>query len=136
LPFHYDRPWARATPRDANECIACNCNDHSTKCRFNKELYLFSGRKSGGVCVDCQHNTAGRYCHYCREDYYRDTEYPINHHSACKSCTCHMIGSAGKSCDQKTGQCLCKEGVTGLRCDRCLDGYQQTNSAIVPCISN
>jgi hypothetical protein len=19
--FHYDRPWARATPRDANECI-------------------------------------------------------------------------------------------------------------------
>lgn len=21
LPFHYDRPWARATPRDANECI-------------------------------------------------------------------------------------------------------------------
>lgn len=19
--FHYDRPWARATPRDANECV-------------------------------------------------------------------------------------------------------------------
>ena len=46
-----------------------------------------------------------------------------------------MIGSAGKTCNQSSGQCPCKEGVTGLRCDRCKKGYQQTNSAIVPCIS-
>ena len=46
-----------------------------------------------------------------------------------------MIGSAGKTCNQTSGQCPCKEGVTGLRCDRCKKGYQQTNSAIVPCIS-
>lgn len=52
-----------------------------------------------------------------------------------KECSCHMIGSAGKTCNQSTGQCPCKEGVTGLRCDRCKKGYQQTNSAIVPCIS-
>jgi len=46
-----------------------------------------------------------------------------------------MIGSAGKVCNQSTGQCPCKDGVTGLRCDRCKAGYQQTNSAVVPCIS-
>ncbi len=46
-----------------------------------------------------------------------------------------MIGAAGKTCNQSTGQCPCKEGVTGLRCDRCKKGYQQTNSAIIPCIS-
>lgn len=46
-----------------------------------------------------------------------------------------MIGSSGKTCNQSSGQCPCKEGVTGLRCDRCKKGYQQTNSAIVPCIS-
>ena len=50
-------------------------------------------------------------------------------------CNCHMIGSAGKICNQSTGQCPCKEGVSGLRCDRCKKGYRQTNSAIVPCIS-
>ena len=52
-----------------------------------------------------------------------------------KECNCHMIGAAGKTCNQSSGQCPCKEGVTGLRCDRCKKGYQQTNSAIVPCIS-
>ena len=43
-----------------------------------------SGRKSGGVCVNCKHNTAGRYCHYCREGYFRDLDFPISHQKACR----------------------------------------------------
>ena len=66
---------------------ACNCNSHSNKCRFNKDLYLLSGRKSGGVCVNCKHNTAGRYCHYCREGFYRDQEFSITHKRACQGNT-------------------------------------------------
>lgn len=31
------------------------------------ELFKLSGRKSGGVCLNCRHNTAGRHCHYCKE---------------------------------------------------------------------
>ena len=45
------------------------------------------------------------------------------------------MGSRGKVCNQTTGQCPCKEGVSGLRCDRCLKGYQQTKSPVAPCIS-
>ncbi|CAF2586100.1 unnamed protein product [Rotaria sp. Silwood2] len=132
--FHYDRPWARATPRDANECVACNCNNHSRQCRFNKELYLLSGRKSGGICMQCKHNTVGRHCSYCKETYYRDPNLPIAHPEICKECNCHPVGSRGKVCNQTTGQCLCKDGVTGLRCDRCMKGYQQTKSPVAPCI--
>lgn len=51
------------------------------------------------------------------------------------ACNCHPVGSRGKVCNQTTGQCPCKEGVTGLRCDRCMKGYQQTKSPIAPCIS-
>ncbi|KAH0949724.1 hypothetical protein HN011_001069, partial [Eciton burchellii] len=83
-PFHFDRPWARATARDANECKVCNCNLHARKCRFNMELYKLSGRVSGGVCLQCRHFTAGRHCHYCREGYYRDPARPITHRKACK----------------------------------------------------
>uniref|UniRef100_A0A3B3ZNN9 Uncharacterized protein n=1 Tax=Periophthalmus magnuspinnatus TaxID=409849 RepID=A0A3B3ZNN9_9GOBI len=78
-PFHYDRPWQRASAREANECLPCNCNLHARRCRFNMELYKLSGRKSGGVCMNCRHNTAGRHCHYCKEGYYRDMARPITH---------------------------------------------------------
>ncbi|XP_076756467.1 netrin-1 isoform X2 [Xylocopa sonorina] len=83
-PFYFDRPWARATARDANECKECNCNFHARKCRFNMELYKLSGRVSGGVCLQCRHFTAGRHCHYCREGYYRDPARSIQHRRACK----------------------------------------------------
>lgn len=63
---------------------ACNCNLHARRCRFNMELYKLSGRKSGGVCLNCRHNTAGRHCHYCKEGYYRDMTKPITHRKACK----------------------------------------------------
>ncbi|XP_011828541.1 PREDICTED: netrin-1 [Mandrillus leucophaeus] len=133
-PFHYDRPWQRATAREANECVACNCNLHARRCRFNMELYKLSGRKSGGVCLNCRHNTAGRHCHYCKEGYYRDMGKPISHRKACKACDCHPVGAAGKTCNQTTGQCPCKDGVTGITCNRCAKGYQQSRSPIAPCI--
>uniref|UniRef100_A0A1A8BKD6 Netrin-1 n=1 Tax=Nothobranchius kadleci TaxID=1051664 RepID=A0A1A8BKD6_NOTKA len=133
-PFHYDRPWQRATAREANECVACHCNLHARRCRFNMELYKLSGRKSGGVCMNCRHNTAGRHCHYCKEGFYRDMARPISHRRACKACDCHPVGAAGKTCNQTTGQCPCKDGVTGITCNRCAKGYQQSRSPVAPCI--
>ncbi|KAM9784492.1 netrin-1b [Syngnathus typhle] len=133
-PFHYDRPWQRATAREANECVACHCNLHARRCRFNMELYKLSGRRSGGVCLNCRHNTAGRHCHYCKEGFYRDMTKSISHRRACKACDCHPVGAAGKTCNQTTGQCPCKDGVAGITCNRCAKGYQQSRSPIAPCI--
>ncbi|XP_017055397.1 netrin-B [Drosophila ficusphila] len=133
-PFYFDRPWGRATDNDANECKMCQCNGHARRCRFNLELYKLSGRVSGGVCYNCQHDTTGRYCHYCREGYYRDATKPPNHRKVCKRCDCHPVGSTGKTCNHLSGQCPCKEGVTGLTCNRCARGYQQTRSHVAPCI--
>ncbi|KAI1713493.1 laminin EGF domain-containing protein [Ditylenchus destructor] len=133
-PFHYDRPWARATTDDAHACVACNCNLHARKCRFNQELYRLSGGRSGGICVNCRHNTAGRNCHYCRLNYYRDQSKPITHRKACRPCLCHPIGSLSKNCNQTSGQCICKPGVDGQTCNRCAKGYQQSRSPITPCI--
>ncbi len=133
-PFHYDRPWGRATSGSANECVACKCNNHARRCRFNMELYQLSGGVSGGVCLKCKHNTAGRHCHYCKEGYYRNDRKPITHHKACEPCNCHPVGASGKICNQTSGQCPCKDGVTGRECNRCAKGYQQSGSPIAPCI--
>lgn len=51
------------------------------------------------------------------------------------ACDCHPVGAAGKTCNQTTGQCPCKDGVTGLTCNRCAKGFQQSRSPIAPCIS-
>ena len=50
------------------------------------------------------------------------------------ACQCHPIGALGKICNQTTGQCPCKDGVTGKQCNRCARGYQQSRSPIAPCI--
>ncbi|OBS67518.1 hypothetical protein A6R68_03926 [Neotoma lepida] len=72
---------------------ACNCNLHARRCRFNMELYKLSGRKSGGVCLNCRHNTAGRHCHYCKEGFYRDMGKPITHRKACKASPQHRCAA-------------------------------------------
>ncbi|CAD6188744.1 unnamed protein product [Caenorhabditis auriculariae] len=133
-PFHYDRPWGRATAQSANPCVACNCNMHAKRCRFDQELFRMSGNRSGGVCLNCRHNTAGRNCHLCKPGFVRDSSVPMTHRKACKSCSCHPVGSLGKSCNQTSGQCVCKPGVTGTTCNRCAKGYQQSRSTVTPCI--
>lgn len=117
-----------------NKSKACNCNLHAKACVFNMELFKLSGGHSGGVCIHCRHNTAGRFCHYCKEGYYKDSSKDITDRRVCRPCTCHPRGSMGKVCDQNTGQCPCKEGVTGRECDKCAAGYETTKSAIAPCI--
>lgn len=133
-PFHFDRPWSRGSRHGVSVCQACNCNLHARRCRFSMELYKLSGRQSGGVCLGCRHNTDGRHCQYCREGFYRDPDKPLQHHKACRPCECHPIGSQGRTCNQTSGQCTCKEGVTGMTCNRCDSGYQQSRSPVAPCI--
>uniref|UniRef100_A0A8C6WM82 Netrin 5 n=1 Tax=Neogobius melanostomus TaxID=47308 RepID=A0A8C6WM82_9GOBI len=133
--FYYDRPWHRATPSNPNPCVACECNGHSNKCRFSMEVFQQSGRKSGGVCQKCRHHTAGRHCQYCQNGYTRDNSKPLNHRRVCQPCQCHPLGAVGRWCNQTSGQCLCREGVSGLRCNRCAPGYKQGKSPLRPCIT-
>ncbi|XP_068444341.1 netrin-1 [Clinocottus analis] len=132
--FYCDRPWHRATPTHPNPCVACECNGHSNKCRFSMEVFQQSGRRSGGVCQKCRHHTAGRHCQYCQNGYTRDHSKLLNHRKACQPCQCHPLGAVGRWCNQTSGQCLCRDGVTGLRCNRCAPRYKQGKSPLRPCI--
>ncbi|XP_048865308.1 netrin-4 [Brienomyrus brachyistius] len=130
-PLYNDQPWqpANGITGAPKECKKCKCNGHAAACRFSRTVWLTSGRRSGGVCIDCQHNTEGRNCQSCKSGFYRDPQRPASAPDSCKPCACHPMGSVhyqqsgGTFCNPRNGHCICKPGVGGPHCDRCMVGY-------------
>uniref|UniRef100_A0A3P9DFY3 Si:dkey-202e22.2 n=1 Tax=Maylandia zebra TaxID=106582 RepID=A0A3P9DFY3_9CICH len=107
-PLYNDQPWrpANGSSGEANSCQKCECHGHAATCHFSQRAWLSSGRLSGGVCEDCQHNTAGRRCHRCRYGYHRRPSLPLSSPHTCTR----------KSQKAQGGQCHCKSGVGGTSC--------------------
>ncbi|XP_053677097.1 protocadherin-like wing polarity protein stan [Anopheles nili] len=79
-------------------CGPCKCNV--------KQGYHPNCDKSTGQC-------------YCRENHYQPTNDTV-----CLPCECYTVGSYGKSCNS-SGQCECRDGVIGRRCDSCSNPYAE-----------
>lgn len=120
-PLYNDRQWTYGKP-----CVKCNCNEHASACYFDENV--FDGH-SGGVCINCMHNTEGRNCERCKVNYYRDPKLNSTDPGSCKPCKCNHLGSlssyltvdGGYACS--TQNCECKANVEGETCDKCKDGF-------------
>uniref|UniRef100_A0A8C3QDA1 Netrin-4 n=1 Tax=Geospiza parvula TaxID=87175 RepID=A0A8C3QDA1_GEOPR len=130
-PLYNDQPWKPGDGKTGapNECRKCRCHNHAESCHFDLSVWLASGKRSGGVCDSCQHNTEGHRCQRCKPGFYRDRGKPLSSPDVCKPCACQPMGSANTTfssswrCHPRTGFCYCKPGVAGPSCDRCLVGY-------------
>uniref|UniRef100_A0A673ABM0 Netrin-1 n=1 Tax=Sphaeramia orbicularis TaxID=375764 RepID=A0A673ABM0_9TELE len=124
-PLYNDRPWrpANGSSGEPNPCQKCECHGHADSCHFSHRAWLSSNGTSGGVCDNCQHNTAGRRCQRCRHGYRPS----ICHPSVCSDntqiCICLWFSEGGSWCHPRTGQCHCRAGVGGTSCSHCLPGY-------------
>uniref|UniRef100_A0A3B4EWK1 Netrin-1 n=1 Tax=Pundamilia nyererei TaxID=303518 RepID=A0A3B4EWK1_9CICH len=125
-PLYNDQPWqaANGITGTAHECQKCKCNSHARSCHFSRGLWLATGRRRGGVCDDCRHNTEGRHCQSCKKGFYRDPSRPKMAPDSCKGKT-PQCGST--LCNPNTGECTCKPGVGGSYCDSCTTGYWGLN---------
>lgn len=82
--LYNDGPWKPAVGKQTNACRKCNCNEHAYSCHFDEAVYERSGRVSGGVCDDCQHNTRGQNCEQCKPFFYHESTKNISHPEACQ----------------------------------------------------
>ncbi|XP_059132853.1 netrin-5 isoform X1 [Peromyscus eremicus] len=103
----------------------CQCHGHAARC---------AAQAQPPRCR-CRHHTTGPGCESCRPSH-RDWPWrpaTPQHPHECLPCHCHPIGATGGMCNQTSGQCSCKLGVTGLTCNHCGPGFQQSRSPRMPC---
>nr|XP_057906923.1 laminin subunit alpha-5 isoform X1 [Doryrhamphus excisus] len=98
------------------KCLPCNCNGHSDQCL-----------DGSGVCVNCQHNTAGEHCETCQGGFLGNNSVD-GQAVSCSSCPCPLrvpSNNFAEGCVEKNErmQCLCMPGYAGPHCERCAPGY-------------
>uniref|UniRef100_A0A8C9WEB0 Laminin, alpha 5 n=1 Tax=Scleropages formosus TaxID=113540 RepID=A0A8C9WEB0_SCLFO len=105
-PGFNQMPWKPATTDSANECEPCNCNKHALDCYYDPEVEqrrasvdLQGQPRGGGVCLDCQHHTAGVNCERCVPGYYRSPDHPLDSLFACSRESRHLLVSFTSGCD-------------------------------------
>ncbi|XP_073529681.1 usherin [Phyllobates terribilis] len=91
-------------------CVPCVCHLHGS---INGTCDSINGQ-----CY-CRHSSAsGRKCDQCRETFFgfdSDTGW-------CQPCSCNTAGAVSTGCHAITGQCYCKEFVSGTNCSLCVEG--------------
>uniref|UniRef100_A0A3Q3R682 Laminin subunit alpha 3 n=1 Tax=Monopterus albus TaxID=43700 RepID=A0A3Q3R682_MONAL len=127
-PGFNQKPWRAATVDRPNECQPCQCFSHAFDCYYDPEverrgasLDTFGRYDGGGVCIDCQHNTAGVNCERCIEGFYRPYGIPPESPNGCIPCRCEERTTSG--CEMGSGRCICKPQFAGENCNSCAEGY-------------
>ncbi|KAB0405420.1 hypothetical protein E2I00_018925, partial [Balaenoptera physalus] len=152
-PGYHQQPWRPGTVSSGNTCEECNCHNKAKDCYYDenvanqkRSLNTAGQFRGGGVCIDCLQKTMGINCETCVDGYYRPHRVSPYEDNPCHPCDCDPLGSLSSVCIKNDlhsdlhrgkwpGQCPCKEGYAGEKCDRCQFGYKGY-PACVPCDCN
>ncbi|XP_032166436.1 laminin subunit alpha-1 [Mustela erminea] len=141
-PGYHQQPWRPGTVSAGNTCEKCNCHNKAQDCYYDetvasqrRSLNTAGQFQGGGVCINCLQNTMGINCETCIDGYYRPYKVSPYEDNPCRPCDCDPFGSLSSVCikdelqsdlhkGKRPGQCPCKEGYAGEKCDRCQFGYK------------
>ncbi|NXL71861.1 LAMB3 protein, partial [Leptocoma aspasia] len=104
-------------------CQPCACHPRGSR---SPHCNQFTGQ------CPCRDGFTGQTCsavgqQQCPPRHYRDAR------GGCTECDCNFQGTEEAGCDQATGRCLCRAGVTGPRCDQCQRGHCSSYPGCQPC---
>uniref|UniRef100_A0AAY4DVF4 Laminin subunit alpha 2 n=1 Tax=Denticeps clupeoides TaxID=299321 RepID=A0AAY4DVF4_9TELE len=111
-----------------DDCKPCGCPLTNPENNFSPTCVTegFSDYR----CTACPEGYEGKYCERCATGYHGDPRAPGGH---CEECKCDLVGALAHACDGRTGQCSCRPGATGLKCDRCMERHVCGETACVSC---
>ncbi|XP_041095115.1 multiple epidermal growth factor-like domains protein 9 isoform X1 [Polyodon spathula] len=106
-------------------CQPCQCNNHSSSCL-----------PQSGTCLNCQGSTEGHLCEKCKYNFYRPSAALTD---SCEPCPCSTVMSTGSCHIDTNGQPVCDQCLLqyrGPHCDKCKDGYYNSDSICMLCECN
>ncbi|XP_053570910.1 laminin subunit alpha-1 [Bombina bombina] len=109
------------------DCSLCAC-PKGNKQSFSPTCVLEG--VSDFRCDACLPGYEGKHCERCSLGYYGNPNEPDGN---CQECDCNPSGSLNNYCDRLTGQCACKQGVTGRLCDACEPRHILLNQECISC---
>ncbi|XP_063216579.1 laminin subunit alpha-1 [Bacillus rossius redtenbacheri] len=137
---------------ETGRCLNCSQNTGGEHCERCGEG--FYGNPSRGGCRSCpcprpDHNFAvgcrvtpqrtickckqgyrGKFCDSCAYGWFG---FPGREGGSCQPCRCNQHGSVSDECDERTGQCNCRPGITSRDCSACSGRSVLTTSGCSSC---
>ncbi|XP_041108645.1 usherin [Polyodon spathula] len=100
-------------PPNETGCLPCDCHSVGS---IHK---ICSGGTGHCICKDA--SLTGWRCDQCKELFFGFNSGT----GRCRECDCDSAGSFNGTCHPITGQCFCKQFVTGLKCNACVPEASQ-----------
>ncbi|KAJ7306392.1 hypothetical protein JRQ81_009738 [Phrynocephalus forsythii] len=91
----------------------CHCNPYGS--------YGGGCDPATGQC-SCKPGVGGLKCDRCEPGFWNFRGIVTDGKSGCTPCRCDPLGSVRDDCEQMSGLCSCKTGITGMKCNQCPDG--------------
>uniref|UniRef100_A0A672NID3 Laminin, alpha 2 n=1 Tax=Sinocyclocheilus grahami TaxID=75366 RepID=A0A672NID3_SINGR len=121
-----------------DDCKPCACPLLNPENKYNKYVththththFSCTEGFSDHRCTSCPEGYEGKHCERCAPGFHGN---PSVLGGRCEECKCDAYGAFPTVCDPRSGQCRCRPGASGLKCDQCMERHVCGPQGIVSC---